>query len=120
MNSIEGSSGVGKDFSLKDMYDALLDMKSNVDLLLNWIKLGLGLVGSNGFSGKHLQMDFKKDGLDSRLGHKGDISGKGKNIVVGPGIVKSPKRVWKVKPCIGISGVSGLECSSSMIAPPLI
>lgn len=61
-NSIEGTSGFGKDFSLKAMYDALLDMKFNVDLMLNWVKWGLGPVGSEGLIGKDMQMGIKMDG----------------------------------------------------------
>lgn len=67
-NSIGGSSGIGKDISLKDMYEALLVMKSNVDFLLNWVKLGLDSVGSEDDWGVPLPMGLKKDGLVLGLG----------------------------------------------------
>lgn len=79
LNFNEGTSRVGKDFSLKAMHDVLLDMKFNVDLMFKWVKFGLGPVGSEGKNGMDMQQGIMKGGQASGMGHKRDVSLKGKN-----------------------------------------
>lgn len=80
----EGTSGTRKDFLLKAIQDALLDMKCNVDLMLKWEELGMHHVGSE--DSKNGSVDMQKGimsgGLVSSLGCKKDEELKGKKVKI--------------------------------------
>lgn len=92
-------SRIGNDSSLKAMQEALLDIKLKVNFMMKWVELGVGLVGSDGFNNGLVdkQKGIMGGGPISSVDCKKKNDQKGKTIVNGPGLVKSPKRVWKAK-----------------------
>lgn len=119
MSSVGSHQGVGDVFSLKVMQEVILDMMLKVDLMLDWVAMGLSLVGSEGpKEGKGINLkDVGANGLSLMVVIKKANDLKGKNVMVGPGLGKGLKRVWRIKKHLSVSGFLGLAslCTTVLI-----